>query len=170
MNLESDPDSESASDPVVLVADQQSYVAVDTDRWAALAADVLVSEGVRGPGEMSLMFVDTAAIAQLKGRYLDGGAEPTDVLSFPIDGGDGPAGPLRLIGDVVICPEVAAANAGANVGTRVGHDGSLEHEMALLVVHGVLHLLGMDHAEPNEAAAMKSREQRHLSLFWELSL
>ncbi len=72
------------------------------------------------------------------------------MLSFPIDGvptgestADGPAQPL-LLGDVVICPEVAAANA-------PGHAGTLEDELALLVVHGVLHVLGHDHGTPDEA-------------------
>ncbi|MFV1990350.1 MAG: rRNA maturation RNase YbeY [Acidimicrobiales bacterium] len=158
--MSSDPD------PVVVVVDQQDFVAVQTERWSGLAADVLIAEGVRGPAEMSLRFVDLAEIARLNSEYLEGNGEPTDVLSFPIDGADDPVERLRLVGDVVICPEVAAGNARENSGTRVGHDGTYEHEMALLVVHGVLHLLGMDHGETDEAIAMKSSEQRHLNAFW----
>jgi probable rRNA maturation factor len=153
-------------DPVVVVVDQQDFVAVQTERWSGLAAKVLISEGVQGPAEMSLRFVDVGEIARLKSEFLEGDGEPTDVLSFPIDGADGPVVRLRLVGDVVICPEIAAANAKQNAGTRIGHDGTYEHEMALLVVHGVLHLLGMDHAESDEATAMKNSEQRHLHAFW----
>ena len=71
-----------------------------------------------------------------------------------------------LAGDVVICPAVAASNATAGAGSRPGHDGSVTAEIDLLVVHGVLHLLGMDHAEPAEAAAMRARESQHLSQLW----
>ncbi len=63
-----------------------------------------------------------------------------------------------LLGDVVICPAVAARNAPE-------HAGSYDDEMALLVVHGVLHVLGMDHAEPDEAEAMRAREAELLARF-----
>jgi probable rRNA maturation factor len=68
-----------------------------------------------------------------------------------------------LIGDGVLCPAVAARNAGSHAGD--GHRGSFEDELALLVVHGVLHLLGMDHAEDAEARAMRSRERELLERF-----
>ncbi len=167
MSSDPDPGAVSALALVVQVVDLQSYVTVDTGRWSVLARDVLASEGIEAPAEMSLRFVDIAEIARLKAQYLDGAGEPTDVLSFPIDGADGHVVSTRLVGDVVICPEVAHANAGGNADIRAGHEGSFDHEMALLVVHGVLHLLGMDHAEPDEAATMKSSEQRHLATFWE---
>jgi len=63
-----------------------------------------------------------------------------------------------LLGDIVICPDVAAANA-------PGHAGSFDDEIALLVVHGILHLLGMDHADPAEQAAMQARERELLEQF-----
>ena len=65
-----------------------------------------------------------------------------------------------LLGDVVICPDVAARNAPEHEGDR--HSGSYEDEVALLVVHGILHLLGMDHEDPEEAEKMEAREQELL--------
>ncbi len=133
--------------------------AVDLDRWRALAAGVLAGEGVAGPAELHLAFLDEATMATLNAEHL-GGDGPTDVLSFPLDAEPDPAtdgpGP-RLLGDVVICPAVAARQAGAADGP------AYEAELALLVVHGVLHVLGMDHAEPDEQAAMVARERVHLA-------
>ena len=143
----------------VVVTDAQSDRPVDPDRWGALAEAVLEAEGVRGEAELSLSFVGQAAIADLNERYL-GHEGPTDVLSFPLE--DGPPAPSQgadpartppvLLGDVVVCPEVAYRNA-------PDHTGTYEDELALLVVHGVLHVLGMDHEEPDEADAMEAREQ-----------
>jgi len=100
------------------------------------------------------------------------------VLAFPLDLVPGPQTPASdtgisadpagtaLAGDIVVCPAVAAVNAEAAKGSRPGHDGSVSAEIDLLVVHGVLHLLGMDHAEPTEAAAMRARETEHLRRLW----
>jgi probable rRNA maturation factor len=85
---------------------------------------------------------------------------PTDVLAFPMDElddrtrDDFPA--PTLLGDVVLCPEVAAAQA-----RTAGHD--TEVELHLLCTHGVLHLLGFDHAEPDEEATMKRETERVLT-------
>lgn len=137
----------------IVVHDEQGEVAIDADRWARLAASVLRDEGREG--ELTLTFVDRAEIAELNREHMgiDG---PTDVLSFPLDAlADEPvAGPL-LLGDVVICPAVAAEAA-------PDHAGCLDDELALLTVHGVLHVLGHDHASPDEARAMRSREIVHL--------
>ncbi len=133
---------------------------VDLDRWRALAEHVLEGEGVAGPAELNLVFVDEARMSDLNASFM-GETGPTDVLSFPIDPepepepGAGAAGTLRLLGDVVICPAVAARNAVA--------PGGYDAELALLVVHGVLHVLGMDHATAEETAAMVTRERRHLA-------
>jgi probable rRNA maturation factor len=135
-------------------ADGEGDEVVDLDRWAGLAEAVLAGEGVGGAGELSLLFVGEDRMAELNERYL-GETGPTDVLSFPLDADEAPE-PARLLGDVVICPAVAARNA-------PGHAGSFEDELALLVVHGVLHVLGMDHAEADEAAAMRERERFHLA-------
>ncbi len=137
----------------VVVSDEQTELAVDANRWAGLAADVLRAEG-RG-GELTLTFVDSAEIAALNEEHM-GMVGTTDVLSFPMD--DDPAavvaGPV-LLGDVVICPAVAAEAAG-------GHAGTVDDELALLTVHGVLHVLGHDHADPDERAVMQAAELAHL--------
>jgi probable rRNA maturation factor len=140
----------------VLVSNEQDRHVLDEHRWAELARAALVAEGVGPNAELSLLFVDEKAIAELNERYL-GHEGPTDVLSFAIDDGDGGPGAelLRLVGDIVICPSVAATNAVLN-----GH--SLDDEIALLVVHGVLHLLGMDHEDDVEAEMMERREQELL--------
>jgi probable rRNA maturation factor len=165
-------------EPEVFVADEQSAVAVDIARWSALAEGVLAAEGVRGNAELSVLFIEEDEIAALNEQFLDGSG-PTDVLAFPIDATDveivsapvgGETGPDRpppdpgdmplLLGDVVVCPVVAE---------RQAHDraGQLDDELALLVVHGVLHVLGHDHAEPGEAAAMRARERELLeALHW----
>ena len=156
-------------------ADEQHDAPVDVDRWVRLAHDVLIAEGVRGEVELSLLFVDEATMAELNGRFMDAEG-PTDVLAFPIDdpvvAGRWPdastSGPDRedpepgdlplLLGDVVMCPAVAERQAPE-------HAGSYEDEIALLVVHGVLHVLGHDHAEPEETAVMQARERALLDEF-----
>jgi probable rRNA maturation factor len=169
-------------------------IAVDAARWSRLADEVLSAEGVPNDAEISLLFVDREAMSELNNRFR-GAEGPTDVLSFPMDTEDldddelelGPASgggrfpdggttgpstvsdrpdtsrPPYVVGDVVICPAVAAANAPEHAGPL--HDGGLEDELALLVVHGVLHLLGMDHEEDEEAEAMEARERELLEKF-----
>lgn len=153
----------------VVCIDEQTSVELDLARWQRLAMAVLVDEGVRGLAELSVMFVGEADMAELNEVHM-GKAAPTDVLAFPLDAHDVtelviPAGATRgpdrapidpgdlplLLGDVVICPAVAAAQAPE-------HAGTLDDELALLVVHGILHVLGHDHAEPAEALAMRARE------------
>ena len=155
--------------PEVYCSSEQSDVEVDLARWRQLALDTLRSEGVRGACELSLFFVDEATIADMNAEHM-GKTGPTDVLSFPIDGieiveAQGPGaltrGPARphpdhddmptLLGDVVVCPAVAVRQAPE-------HAGTVDDEMALLVVHGVLHVLGYDHAVPEDTAEMRSRE------------
>lgn len=150
-------------------SNEQADVPVDLDRWTTLAREALRGEGVEGDAELTLLFVDEPTMAELNLRFMDSSG-PTDVLAFPIDesgpGGRwpdaGPTGPDRhepepddvplLLGDVVVCPAVAERQA-------VEHGCSSEDELALLVVHGLLHVLGHDHAEPEEAARMRTREQ-----------
>lgn len=159
----------------VFGADEQDQNAVDVDRWVRLAHEVLVAEGVEGDAELSLLFVDELAMSELNERFMEK-AGPTDVLAFPIDetgpigrrpdagstgpdrtDPDGDEAPL-LLGDVVLCPAVAERQAPE-------HDITVDDEMALLVVHGVLHVLGYDHAEDDEAARMKARERALLDQF-----
>ena len=100
-------------------------------------------------GELTLTFVDASEMAALNEQYM-GKVGPTDVLSFPMDDDPMPGVPT-LLGDVVISPAVASAQFAE-------HAGTFDDEIALLVVHGVLHVLGFDHAEPDEAAVMRRRE------------
>lgn len=143
-------------------AENHQHLPVDLERWAALARAVLHDEGVAGDAEMALYFVDEARIEQLHVEHM-GEAGATDVLSFPIDGAGAPEHGVdvpRLIGDVVICPPVAARNAARHPGTHAPvHRGTVDDELALLVVHGVLHLLGYDHATRPEREAMQLRER-----------
>jgi probable rRNA maturation factor len=156
-----------AGEVTVFGADQQGAAPVDVPRWVDLARNVLVAEGVSGDAELSLLFVDEDTIAGLNQRFM-GAAGPTDVLAFPIDepadaadvsDGGTPSGPAPLLlGDVVVCPAVAARQAPAPA-------ASYDDELALLVVHGVLHILGHDHAEAEEAALMQDRERDLLDRF-----
>jgi probable rRNA maturation factor len=157
----------------VFVSDEQDALSIDVERWQKLSLAVLADEGVEGEAELSVMFVDEETIGDLNKRFMESDG-PTDVLSFPIDGEPnvpgrwpdaGGPGPDRiesdpedlplLLGDVVICPIVADRNAPA-------HAGTFDDELALLVVHGILHLLGMDHAEEAERVEMQGRERELL--------
>jgi len=161
----------------VFAADEQSDRPIDLSRWTQLARSVLDTQALKEDVEVSLLFVDEPTIAQLRERFL-GESGPTDVLSFPIDpepdhggrspdeGGTGPGGGLAsdedaipiLLGDVVVCPSIAARNASER-------SVAFEDEVALLVVHGLLHLLGMDHQADDEAERMEQREQQLLDRF-----
>jgi probable rRNA maturation factor len=159
----------------VFAADEQNDHPVDTLRWARLAEAVLGEEGLAGDAELSVLFVDESAIAELNSRFL-GKDGPTDVLAFPIDeepiesgrspdsGGTGPGMPSEpedmpvLLGDIVICPAVAHRNA-------PDHAGNYDDELALLVVHGLLHLMGMDHQEDEEADEMEAKERELLARY-----
>ena len=124
----------------VFLADEQD-VAVDGDDLVALARHTLRDRRVPEEMECSLLLVDRDTIAQMNERHL-GKSGPTDVLAFPIDEpGETPPGPPAILGDVVLCPAVAAEQAG-----RQGR--GTQQELRMLAVHGILHLLGMDHADP----------------------
>lgn len=154
-------------------ADEQDDVGVDVLRSLELARFVLGAERVGFDTELSLIFVDEAAISDLNERFL-AAAGPTDVLAFPMDdepspagrqpdvGGRGPGAPTevteppRIIGDVVVCPSVAARQAAEDART-------IEEELDRLIVHGVLHLLDYDHGDERDAAAMRRREDELLA-------
>jgi probable rRNA maturation factor len=131
--------------PAVLVSDRyEGPATVDVDGLVELARRTLLAEGL-AEGELSLSFVDEAEIEDLHVRYLHEPG-PTDVLSFPLDGEDERG--VRVLGDVVIAPAVAARN----------NPDDPAAELRLLVVHGVLHLLGYDHEEEDEKAQMWARQ------------
>ena len=139
----------------------ESGFEVDEAEFAALGRFVLDALRVHPQSELSIIFVDTTVMSDLHVQWMDEPG-PTDVLSFPMDelrpGREGdPAGP-GVLGDVVLCPEVAATQARA-----AGH--STAEEMLLLTTHGILHLLGYDHAEPEEEKEMFALQRRLLLTF-----
>jgi probable rRNA maturation factor len=135
------------SHPAVLISNRQS-IPVDEDGLTALARETLDAEGLAGGVELSVSFVDETEMADLHVRYMDEEG-PTDVLSFPLDEVDDRG--VRLLGDVIVAPSVAARN---NPGDPAG-------EVRLLLVHGILHVLGYDHNEDAERAEMWARQERY---------
>jgi probable rRNA maturation factor len=128
----------------------ESAIAVDEaalQRLAAYAFDIM---HVHPDAELAIVLVDEAAMEQLHVQWMDEPG-PTDVLSFPMDelrpGTEDEPSPAGLLGDVVLCPQVAQVQA-----ETAGH--SLMEELLLLTTHGILHLLGFDHAEPAEEREM----------------
>jgi probable rRNA maturation factor len=133
----------------IAIHSQQESVAIDFKRMREAARAVLDGEGV-ADAEISLAFVDNATIHALNKRYLDHD-EPTDVLSFPLS--DGRA--RKLCGELVIGAEVAMVQA-----TERGHD--VQAELALYVIHGLLHLCGYDDHGATDRREMGSRERHYL--------
>jgi probable rRNA maturation factor len=130
---------------------QQEAVAIDFKRMRKIARAVLEGEG-RPDAEISLAFVDNATIHTLNKRYLNHD-EPTDVLSFPLSDPKS----KRLSGELVIGAEVALAQA-----TERGHD--VQAELALYVIHGLLHLCGGNDIEIADRTAMRAKERHYLKL------
>ena len=132
--------------PRILVSDRQGEP-LDHHGLVDLARTTLEAEG-EARTELSVSFVTVDEMAELHRTYL---AEegPTDVLSFPLDetGEDG----VRILGDVVIAPAVAAAN----------RPDDPPSELRLLLVHGILHLLGDDHEDEADRAEMWAKQERY---------
>ena len=128
----------------------ESGVDVDEEAIQRLAVYALDQMHVHPDAELAIVFVDEAAMEQLHVQWMDEPG-PTDVLSFPMDelrpGTDDNITPAGLLGDIVVCPQVAIAQA-----QTAGH--SALEEMLLLTTHGILHLLGFDHAEPEDEREM----------------
>jgi probable rRNA maturation factor len=135
---------------VTVDINDESSDGVDAARLCALARFVLDRLRVHPLAELSILAVDVAAMTTLHQQWMDEPG-PTDVLSFPMDelrpGTDERDPEPGLLGDVVLCPPVARAQAAA-----AGH--STDDELDLLCAHGILHLLGYDHAEPDEERQM----------------
>ena len=127
----------------------------DEDQIVSVAAFALEKMGIHPDSDLSITLVNEDEITKLHVKWMDLPG-PTDVLSFPMDelkpfsASDGPG----IVGDIVICPQFAEKQA-------VNH--SLADEIYLLTVHGVLHLLGFDHAEPEEHKVMFALQDKTLA-------
>ena len=136
---------------------------VDETALLAVARHALDEMGVNPMAELSILLVDVGYMAELNSRWMEK-TGPTDVLAFPMDELDADRGPgadedgpePTLLGDVVLCPAVAERQAKV-----AGH--SFDDELTLLTVHGILHLLGYDHAEPEEEREMFGLQNRLIS-------
>ena len=128
----------------------ESAIEVDEAAIQRLAVYALDAMHVHADAELAIVLVDEGAMEQLHVRWMDEPG-PTDVLSFPMDelrpGTEDQPAPPGLLGDVVLCPQVAESQA-----KTAGH--TLLDELLLLTTHGILHLLGFDHAEPAEEKEM----------------
>jgi probable rRNA maturation factor len=133
----------------ISIASPQETVEIDRGRMREVGRTVLEGEQV-GDFEISLAFVDNPTIHRLNRQFL-GHDEPTDVLSFPLSEGRS----QKLAGELVIGAEVARDQAALR-----GHD--VQAELALYVIHGLLHLCGYDDHEPEDAATMRERERHYL--------
>ena len=146
---------------MTIEVNNESGYQVDEAEVAALARYVLDEMHVHPQTDLSVLMVDVDVMTDLHVRWMDEPG-PTDVLSFPMDelrpGSDGEPAAPGLLGDVVLCPEVAAQQAHA-----AGH--STVEELLLLTVHGILHLLGYDHAEPDEEKEMFALQRTLLLTF-----
>jgi len=135
---------------VSIEINNESAFSVDEARLIRLATYCLDALHIHPDAELALVLVDEAAMEQLHVQWM-GEPGPTDVLSFPMDelrpGTDDSVTPAGLLGDVVLCPQVAEVQA-----ESAGH--STMDELQLLTTHGILHLLGFDHADAEEEKEM----------------
>ncbi len=134
---------------------------VDEESLVRLTNFLFEALFIHPEAELSIILVDTSAMEKLHVEWMDEHG-PTDVLSFPMDelrpGTPGRVTPAGLLGDIVLCPDVAASQ-----GAAAGH--STNDELLLLTTHGVLHLLGYDHAEPDEEKEMFGLQRQLLAEF-----
>lgn len=139
----------------------ESGVAVREEELVRLIRHILSAMHLHPQTEVSVILADLETMEKLHVEWMDEPG-PTDVLSFPMDemrpGTPGALAPAGLLGDIVLCPAVAEQQ-----GQAAGHP--MEEELALLTTHGMLHLLGYDHAEPEEKAEMFGLQRELLSSF-----
>lgn len=142
----------------------ESGAEIDEQRLVALALFALDALRIHPQAELSILLVDTDTMAAYHEKYMDEPG-PTDVLSFPMDElrppKDGEEPPLGMLGDIVLCPEVTAAQAADSNRTP-------DQEADYLLIHGLLHLLGYDHAEPTEKKEMFGLNDRIIAA-WQAS-
>lgn len=145
----------------IFLADEQTE-SVGLDDLHSLAELVLREEGYPEDAEVTLLFVSESEMASYNQRFLDRDG-PTDVLAFPVEEllpgivpEADPQGPPLMLGDVIVAPAYVRRQADE-------HAVTFEDEMALMVTHGILHLLGYDHIEDHEAERMEERERELLA-------
>ena len=142
----------------------ESGVEVDEERLIRLARFALDQLRIHPQADLSILLVDEDTMAGYHERFMDL-AGPTDVMSFPMDELRAPSEdeepPMGLLGDIVLCPQVTARQAAENGRSA---DGEAEY----LLIHGLLHLLGHDHAEPEEKAVMFGLNDRIVEA-WDLA-
>jgi probable rRNA maturation factor len=147
---------------VTIEINNESTIEVDEARVQRLAAFALQELKLHRKSELAIQFIDEQAMEVLHIQWMDEPG-PTDVLSFPMDelrpGTEGEQTPPGLLGDVVICPQVAAKQA-----ETAGHETI--QEILLLATHGILHLVGFDHAEPDDEAEMFGLQKSILEKFY----
>ena len=141
----------------------ESATEVDSDLVLKLAEFVRGQLRLHPQVELGITFVDEEPMTELHIRWMDEPG-PTDVLSFPMDelrpGSDLRAPTQGILGDIVVCPQVAKSQA-----QTAGHPAI--NEILLLVTHGMLHLVGFDHAEPEEEKEMFDLQKKLLAQFHE---
>jgi probable rRNA maturation factor len=140
---------------VSIEVNNESTYEIDEAALQRLATYALDAMRIHPDADLAIVLVDEAAMEALHVQWM-GEPGPTDVLSFPMDelrpGNDDQVTPAGLLGDVVLCPQVAEGQAEA-----AGH--TTMDELLLLTTHGILHLLGFDHAEPEEEKEMFSLQR-----------
>jgi probable rRNA maturation factor len=139
----------------VFIANEQE-IPVPEAHLSALARHALDCLDVDAAAELSVLFITPDHMRRLNARFA-GEDQVTDVLAFPLLDEEEEDGSL-LLGDVVVCPEIARTNA-------LAHRQPLERELELLLVHGTLHLLGYDHQGPDDKARMDERLEQVMSSF-----
>ena len=146
----------------VFLADEQGEP-VDLEQLRRLAELVLSEEGYPAETELTVLLVSEDEMAAYNERFLERSG-PTDVLAFPVEEllpgvvpDQDSNGPPLILGDVIIAPGFVGRQAGEN-------EVTFDDEMALMVAHGILHLLGYDHVEDDDAETMERREAELLSL------
>jgi probable rRNA maturation factor len=125
----------------------------DEEALVSVAGFAMARMGINSDSDLSITLVAEEKMSELHLQWMDLPG-PTDVLSFPMDEMKPFSAEVGMLGDIVLCPTIAAAQS---------HSSDADHEMALLTVHGVLHLLGYDHAEAEEEKAMFSLQETLLN-------
>ena len=142
----------------------ESELEVDLNRVQSLAEHVREALRLHPLVDVGVIFVDEVPMTDLHVRWMDE-AGPTDVLSFPMDelrpGSEEMLSAEGVLGDVVICPQVARRQADV-----AGHEEI--NEILMLLTHGMLHLVGFDHAEPEEEKEMFALQKELLDSFYEV--